>query len=108
MHRGPSVCNAAEEQHGVAHQWATSHVAPAPKRRPPTGRSRSGGTPHRERPAATLRACLPSRRTPVRRVFFERVAATLVGKPGAFFFFQAEDGIRDWSVTGVQTCALPI
>src|SRR5262249_59133125 len=26
----------------------------------------------------------------------------------ASFFFQAEDGIRDWSVTGVQTCALPI
>src|SRR5260370_35809611 len=26
----------------------------------------------------------------------------------AFFFFQAEDGIRDSSVTGVQTCALPI
>ena len=25
-----------------------------------------------------------------------------------FFFFQAEDGIRDWSVTGVQTCVLPI
>src|SRR5438046_10678006 len=25
-----------------------------------------------------------------------------------FFFFQAEDGIREWSVTGVQTCALPI
>src|SRR5438046_4311122 len=24
------------------------------------------------------------------------------------FFFQAEDGIRYWSVTGVQTCALPI
>src|SRR5262249_58140656 len=24
------------------------------------------------------------------------------------FFLQAEDGIRDWSVTGVQTCALPI
>src|SRR5262249_60125022 len=24
------------------------------------------------------------------------------------FFVQAEDGIRDWSVTGVQTCALPI
>src|SRR5256886_11681620 len=33
--------------------------------------------------------------------------------PGAsevccFFFFQAEDGIRDLTVTGVQTCALPI
>src|SRR2546428_950575 len=27
---------------------------------------------------------------------------------GVFFFFQAEDGIRDLIVTGVQTCALPI
>src|SRR5687767_15434119 len=27
---------------------------------------------------------------------------------GFFFFFQAEDGIRDKLVTGVQTCALPI
>src|SRR5256884_6485478 len=27
---------------------------------------------------------------------------------GCFFFFQAEDGIRDVAVTGVQTCALPI
>src|SRR2546430_8548346 len=27
---------------------------------------------------------------------------------GKFFFFQAEDGIRDLTVTGVQTCALPI
>src|SRR6478736_8456619 len=25
-----------------------------------------------------------------------------------FFFFQAEDGVRDLTVTGVQTCALPI
>src|SRR5690606_40289835 len=25
-----------------------------------------------------------------------------------YFFFQAEDGIRDFHVTGVQTCALPI
>src|SRR5215467_6711735 len=28
--------------------------------------------------------------------------------PFFFFFFQAEDGIRDYKVTGVQTCALPI
>src|SRR2546429_2391669 len=28
--------------------------------------------------------------------------------PTCFFFFQAEDGIRDVAVTGVQTCALPI
>src|SRR2546430_8190917 len=27
---------------------------------------------------------------------------------GVVFFFQAEDGIRDLTVTGVQTCALPI
>src|SRR5436190_24329072 len=27
---------------------------------------------------------------------------------GRYFFFQAEDGIRDHCVTGVQTCALPI
>src|SRR5690606_39671227 len=27
---------------------------------------------------------------------------------GCIFFFQAEDGIRDFHVTGVQTCALPI
>src|SRR5262249_58787298 len=32
----------------------------------------------------------------------------VVGGVYVFFFFQAEDGIRDWSVTGVQTCALPI
>ena len=30
------------------------------------------------------------------------------GGVGGFFFFQAEDGIRDHCVTGVQTCALPI
>ena len=31
-----------------------------------------------------------------------------VGGGGGGFFFQAEDGIRDSPVTGVQTCALPI
>src|SRR5699024_11665798 len=30
------------------------------------------------------------------------------GDERGFFFFQAEDGIRDRNVTGVQTCALPI
>src|SRR2546425_12017824 len=40
-----------------------------------------------------------------------REAAVLVGERACgcfFFFFQAEDGIRDKLVTGVQTCALPI
>src|SRR5256885_4725516 len=46
------------------------------------------------------------------------VAQTTIGVPDFcvtrsvvshfFFFFQAEDGIRDYKVTGVQTCALPI
>src|SRR5260221_4683853 len=36
-------------------------------------------------------------------------AIACVGSAGLrFFFFQAEDGIRDHCVTGVQTCALPI
>src|SRR2546430_11352518 len=32
----------------------------------------------------------------------------VVNSHSLFFFFQAEDGIRDLTVTGVQTCALPI
>src|SRR2546425_7698739 len=32
----------------------------------------------------------------------------MIGLEVGFFFFQAEDGIRDKLVTGVQTCALPI
>src|SRR5258706_9149313 len=49
-----------------------------------------------------------------RRLLVFRVAAEPMGTGSFcrvswfFFFFQAEDGIRDWSVTGVQTCALPI
>src|SRR5256885_8570635 len=36
-------------------------------------------------------------------------ARRVVGGRGVLaFFFQAEDGIRDYKVTGVQTCALPI
>src|SRR5690606_2134176 len=31
-----------------------------------------------------------------------------MSETASFFFFQAEDGIRDFHVTGVQTCALPI
>src|SRR2546430_8182142 len=35
-------------------------------------------------------------------------AAAISSRALVFFFFQAEDGIRDLTVTGVQTCALPI
>src|SRR5256885_10928970 len=34
--------------------------------------------------------------------------ASMLMKTASVFFFQAEDGIRDYKVTGVQTCALPI
>src|SRR2546430_12281981 len=37
-----------------------------------------------------------------------QVANLVAGVTKGFFFFQAEDGIRDLTVTGVQTCALPI
>src|SRR5256885_11071384 len=37
-----------------------------------------------------------------------RTSDAVAKVPGLFFFFQAEDGIRDYKVTGVQTCALPI
>src|SRR5438270_3903512 len=38
-----------------------------------------------------------------------RSGAVTAGRSESFpFFFQAEDGIRDLTVTGVQTCALPI
>src|SRR5258706_6361327 len=33
---------------------------------------------------------------------------SVTGVQTCAFLIQAEDGIRDWSVTGVQTCALPI
>ena len=45
----------------------------------------------------------------LRPVSYQNVPAALL--PAALqddFFFQAEDGIRDYKVTGVQTCALPI
>src|SRR2546430_9570263 len=35
-------------------------------------------------------------------------SAGMIPSSFIFFFFQAEDGIRDLTVTGVQTCALPI
>src|SRR5690349_12810230 len=38
----------------------------------------------------------------------EHIFGSLGGRLGLIFFFQAEDGIRDLYVTGVQTCALPI
>src|SRR2546429_2892625 len=44
-------------------------------------------------------------------VVWWRLRAGVVGELEGcvvFFFFQAEDGIRDVAVTGVQTCALPI
>src|SRR6516162_10790737 len=52
-----------------------------------------------------LRFRLPSR-LPMMFILW-MVVMMLVIIPSSFFF-QAEDGIRDYKVTGVQTCALPI
>src|SRR5256885_7626676 len=56
---------------------------------------------------------MPSRRSPPTHTL--QTAPAGQGRSAAstrsgrlFFFFQAEDGIRDYKVTGVQTCALPI
>src|SRR5205807_2642731 len=53
-----------------------------------------------------LRFRLPSR-LPMMFILW-MVAMMVVIIPSRTFFFQAEDGIRDYKVTGVQTCALPI
>src|SRR6516165_2546866 len=56
----------------------------------------------------------PMKALNVWKVAFDPVDAEIIfaGRRQAaffcFFFFQAEDGIRDLTVTGVQTCALPI
>src|SRR5256885_8588227 len=44
----------------------------------------------------------------VRQEVTVELALVMLKVAGVFFFFQAEDGIRDYKVTGVQTCALPI
>src|SRR2546430_8962696 len=44
---------------------------------------------------------------PASRRWYDSLTCTC-SIPIVFFFFQAEDGIRDLTVTGVQTCALPI
>src|SRR5256885_10711553 len=41
-------------------------------------------------------------------MMLDRVVARRRSMVCSCFFFQAEDGIRDYKVTGVQTCALPI
>src|SRR5207245_5725213 len=46
--------------------------------------------------------------TSVRATLVDVVCVSVITSYVNFFFFQAEDGIRDATVTGVQTCALPI
>src|SRR5260221_7602919 len=44
----------------------------------------------------------------IAKIFQRIMIVYRYARPSLFFFFQAEDGIRDHCVTGVQTCALPI
>src|SRR5256885_149266 len=61
---------------------------------------------HTESEAAKNFSCRAVRQPPV--TVADRNVENPVGRDTIFFFFQAEDGIRDYKVTGVQTCALPI
>src|SRR5688572_32578745 len=56
----------------------------------------------------TPKMCVWQTCVTVRLWCFLRFRCLLVVDVFFFFFFQAEDGIRDLTVTGVQTCALPI
>src|SRR5256885_5402595 len=64
-------------------------------------RSRSGGA---DRYITLPLAGLSDSAAMAKEAAWEWVASVSL----VFFFFQAEDGIRDYKVTGVQTCALPI
>src|SRR2546430_3538570 len=59
-------------------------------------------------PAACSRSHVYSRSLTLLSSFSKCVIQASVVPFCFFFFFQAEDGIRDLTVTGVQTCALPI
>src|SRR5256885_4581261 len=61
-----------------------------------------GGTPHITMSSVVCMTSASDRSAP------RAAAALVVEVVRMFFFFQAEDGIRDYKVTGVQTCALPI
>src|SRR2546429_1398676 len=57
----------------------------------------------------SLRTCLAVRRSIyLASLWAPNSVCALLMSWFIFFFFQAEDGIRDVAVTGVQTCALPI
>src|SRR5688572_16683621 len=74
----------------------TTHPTTTPPARRPT----------RRRPAPTR---TPTRRPPASPASKSSSASILTSYATPdLFFFQAEDGIRDLTVTGVQTCALPI
>src|SRR6267378_1470163 len=60
-----------------------------------------------EPPMALWGACLLHTAPNVRKVAEHKYEKICIGTT-TIFFFQAEDGIRDLYVTGVQTCALPI
>ena len=55
-----------------------------------------------------VKYCRKKKRVEENKVRMELIMVKVRYIIGMFFFFQAEDGIRDYKVTGVQTCALPI
>src|SRR5256885_1397251 len=74
---------------------STTGVPPHALCRTCTGATSGGGVPRESDSSRTVIGC---------RLVMVRARRIVC----SFFFFQAEDGIRDYKVTGVQTCALPI
>src|SRR6478735_4689913 len=74
---------------------------------------RGGGTDKAVQIVSVVGAAIPSFIVAIALVFAFAIAWPVFPATGYVplaqsFFFQAEDGIRDYKVTGVQTCALPI
>src|SRR5256885_6192170 len=99
-----ALLNPTDPWRTVAPGYVTLNASPNECRR-------TAGPPHSFRERSELRAliCMSMIAAINRCVFLDRdgVLNKAIVRNG-IFFFQAEDGIRDYKVTGVQTCALPI
>src|SRR5215475_8303721 len=99
-----SGCRSEERRVGkeCRSRWSPYHLK---KKKENLSEARSEQEPSSEKPwhHQTSRLAMRGRK----RFFCVSLSKAMITVP-SFFFFQAEDGIRDFHVTGVQTCALPI
>src|SRR5256885_5037867 len=93
----------------AAPPWAAAATADADD---PVPDDVDGPTPRsqiRMRTRSRASTCASSTLVPAGKIACaESAGPNRLKRSASGFFFQAEDGIRDYKVTGVQTCALPI